>query len=162
MRDKGSWIAKAHYSLRRSHPSIRMCLSVLGGDWTKGSKEMLQSTGETIIEIPMSHVVSVFEKEGVHLKWEETDRDTPKKSWEEFKGLTAGQKQKVGKDLLSIHKDLIVKTIKSALSQNMSISKIKKIEFAIELENGRTIVHRFPNEPEFAKFMETFDPENLG
>lgn len=161
MRDKGSWITKSHYSLRRSYPSIRMCLSVLGGDWTKGAKNLLKSSGEKIIEIPLSHVISAFGKEGVNLEWSETDRVAPKIAWEAFQKLTHNQKQKIGTDLLSIHKNDIITIVKSTLTQDMSIVKIKRIELAIELENGRSLVYRFPSEVEFKKFFKNFDPKKI-
>jgi hypothetical protein len=161
MRDKGSWIAKAHYSIRRSYPSIMMCLSVLGGDWTKGARNLLESTGETIVEIPMSRFVSVFAEEGVQLQWSETDRITPKNSWNAFQRLSERQKRKIGIDLLSAHKDAIVDFVKSTLTQDRSVIKIKKIELAIELENGRSIVYRFANEAEFDKFRKTFNSKEI-
>jgi hypothetical protein len=138
-----------------------MCLSILGGDWTKGSKKLLQSSGEKIIEIPLSHFVSVFAREGIELQWAEKDRETPKRSWEKFGHLTPQQIQNIGENLLSDHKEDIVATVKSTLTQDMTGIKIKRIELAIELENGRTIVQRFANEEEFSNFLKTLDLKKL-
>lgn len=42
-RDKGSWVCTAHYSLRRTFPTIRKSIAVLVGNWSAPSKAMMKS-----------------------------------------------------------------------------------------------------------------------
>lgn len=49
-RDKGSWICTAHYSLRRSFPTIRKSIAVLAGSWSRSSKAMLNSFDINLFE----------------------------------------------------------------------------------------------------------------
>ncbi len=41
-RDKGSWICTAHYSLRRTFPTIRKSIAVIAGRWSASSKAMME------------------------------------------------------------------------------------------------------------------------
>ena len=74
-RDKGSWICTAHYSLRRTFPTVRKSIAVLAGSWSASSKAMMESFDVSLFEVGFSHVVQTLGEYGVDFGWEEKERD---------------------------------------------------------------------------------------
>lgn len=51
-RDKASWLCTAHYNLRKSYPTLRKSVAVLGGRWSNPSIALMQSFGVDILTVP--------------------------------------------------------------------------------------------------------------
>ncbi|HEX8565948.1 MAG TPA: hypothetical protein VF648_09790, partial [Pyrinomonadaceae bacterium] len=59
-RDKGSWICTAHYSLRRTFPSVRKSIAVIAGSWSGSSKAMMESFDVSLFEVPFGKIVETL------------------------------------------------------------------------------------------------------
>jgi hypothetical protein len=75
-RDKGSWLCVAHYNLRKTYPSIRKSIAVLGGRWSAPSKGLIRSFGVEILEVPFDKIAGVLAGRGIDFDWQESDRAT--------------------------------------------------------------------------------------
>ena len=67
-RDKGSWICTAHYSLRRTFPTVRKSIAVLAGSWSSSSKAMMQSFDVSLFEVGFVHIADTLSKHGVDFR----------------------------------------------------------------------------------------------
>ncbi|MBI4727663.1 hypothetical protein HY768_10685 [candidate division TA06 bacterium] len=100
-RDKGSWTCAAHYSLRKSHTTIRKSIAVLSGNWSLPSKKFIESFGVELHVITFEHMCTVLNQYGIKFDWQEKDRRTPNKSFKAFQKLTQKQKNEIGQKLLA-------------------------------------------------------------
>ena len=68
-RDKGSWICTAHYSLRRTFPTIRKSIAVLAGSWSRSSLAMLESFDVSLFEVGFQKIVNTLLQYGIEFDW---------------------------------------------------------------------------------------------
>src|SRR3990172_6666856 len=73
-RDKASWTCSAHYSLRKSYPTIRKSIAVLSGNWSLPSKKFMQSFGIKLYRIPFDTICNALDDYGIMFDWPEKDR----------------------------------------------------------------------------------------
>ena len=48
-RDKGSWLCTAHYNLRKTFPTIRKSIAVLGGRWSNPSQRLMEKLRSSVV-----------------------------------------------------------------------------------------------------------------
>ena len=156
MRDKGSWICVAHSNLRDTYPTIRSCIAVLIGDWTKGAKNLLASHDITILEISFTHVSEVLAKYGIEFRWKEKEREKAVKAWEAFSEIVGSDKTKIGQELISIVEKPVASILDTVLS-NKKVPKLTSIELNLILDGGQRLVFRFKEMESAMHFLSKFD-----
>ena len=68
-RDKGSWVCHAHAAVRRRYRSVRSCVAILAGSWSKTSVAMMRSHDINIFLIPFDYICQLLAEVGVDLNW---------------------------------------------------------------------------------------------
>ena len=161
-RDKGSWLCTAHHNLKRTHPSIRKLTAILAGNWSEPSLAMLRSFGVDPIRVEFATFTSVLGKHGIKFDWAETDKETPRKSWEKFELLTADQKQKIGDELVSEIMEKVKNDIQNILGADMPPERrVSNVEVVLRTDLNESIVYDFPSVPEAIKQLVTLTSERL-
>lgn len=156
MRDKGSWICVAHSSLRDTYPTIRSCIAVLIGDWTKGAKNLLASHGITLLEIPFTHVSEVLSHYGIEFRWKEKEREKAIDAWTVFSKIMESQRPKIGQELTSIVEKPLANILDHILS-NQKAAKLTSIELKLMLDTGQRLVFRSEKMESAIHFLSKFD-----
>ena len=100
-RDKGSWICTAHYSLRRTFPSVRKSIAILAGSWSGSSKALMNSFDVNLFEVSFQHIVDTLKTYGIHFDWGEKERDKAMSAWQRWESLSDEEYKEIGGKLLS-------------------------------------------------------------
>lgn len=159
-RDKGSWICTAHYSLRRTFPTVRKSIAVIAGSWSASSKAMMESFDISLFEVGFSHIADTLSKYGVDFRWEEKDRDKAMAAWVAWSKLTDEQFDLIARELLvSIEPNL-----RQSLSETLDTTiprEIREIEVVIETNIGESRHYTFKSIAEAVQFLDDFDAETV-
>ena len=84
-RDKGSWLCTAHYNLRKTFPTIRKSIAVLGGRWSNPSQALMRSFGVQLFEVPFAKFTEILQQKGVEFDWPERGAgEQPRQAWEAY------------------------------------------------------------------------------
>ncbi|MGQ9572627.1 MAG: hypothetical protein ACUVV3_05500 [Dehalococcoidia bacterium] len=86
-RDKGSWLCTAHYSLRKTFPTLRKSITILSGNWSRPSIALIKSLGIEVHQIPFDALVQALAVYNVPFEWEEDDTATPACGWKRYQEL---------------------------------------------------------------------------
>lgn len=159
-RDKGSWICTAHYSLRRTFPTIRKSIAVLAGNWSASSKAMMESFDVSLFEIGFSKIVDTLGEFGVDFQWEEKERDKAYKAWQRWKQLDDAQYQEIAYKLLSG----VESALRLSLKDTLDIEKpreIIQVEVIIETNLGESRSYIFESIEGALAFLQEFDEQKL-
>ena len=146
-RDKASWLCTAHYNLRKTHPSLRKSIAVLGGRWSKPSRSLLDSFGVEILDVPFDHFCEVFGEFGVEFDWVEGDRETPITSLYEYRKLQPEQLKQISDDLV----DPVSIPLADSVSQVLSTSldevphHVESIEILIKTDQNEMLLRQHDN-----------------
>jgi len=162
--DKGSRLCIAHYSLRRSFPSIRKSIGVLAGEWTDSSLKFIQSFGVETYRIPFEHVADVLEGHGIAFRWEEKDALTPRKSWEDFCRLSGEKLGEMASELTEPIRSAVQKSVEVTLRSGPDIPKrVEDVELSIRTSEGEYLVYSFGSISDAIQHLLTFlrDVEDL-
>ena len=85
-RDKGSWLCTAHYNLRKTYPTIRKSIAVLGGRWSDKSQALMESFGVHLFHVPFDNFVSALGERGIDFDWPEKGAgELPRQAWEAYR-----------------------------------------------------------------------------
>jgi len=157
-RDKGSWICTAHYSLRRTFPTVRKSIAVIAGSWSGSSKAMMESFDVSLFEVGFSHIADTLIKYGVDFRWEEKDRDKAMEAWLAWSQLTEEQFNSIAQELLvSIESHL-----RQSLSETLDTAtprEVREIEVVIETNLGESRRFTFDSIADAIQFLNDFDAE---
>jgi hypothetical protein len=157
-RDKGSWICTAHYSLRRTFPTVRKSIAVIAGSWSGPSKAMMESFDVSLFEVGFSHIADTLIKYGVDFRWEEKDRDKAMEAWLAWSQLTEEQFNSIAQELLvSIESHL-----RQSLSETLDTAtprEVREIEVVIETNLGESRRFTFDSIADAIQFLNDFDTE---
>lgn len=153
-RDKASWTCAAHYSLRKSHPTIRKSIAVLSGNWSLPSKKFMESFGIELYEITFKSITTVLSKYGVKFDWDEKDRETPDISWQIFSQLDQMDKDEIGRLLVSpIRNDLITSLQLTFASGEDWIKRVSELELLIKTDRNEYFTYSFASIKESIRFL---------
>ena len=100
-RDKGSWIANTHNTLRDHYTTIDNCYAILGGNWSAPSVDMMRRKHVNVIRIPFEHIANVYLDYGVNIRWEERDDIAKEAAFNAENRLTNTQRQIIGDKVIS-------------------------------------------------------------
>jgi hypothetical protein len=157
-RDKGSWICTAHYSLRRTYPTVRKSIAVLAGSWSGSSKALLESFDVSLFEVGFAKIVSTLAEYEVDFAWEEKQRNKAMVAWQKWQTLTQEQYNEIAYKLLAE----IEPALRQALNETLDTAtprEIKEVEVTIETNLGESRRYIFNSIEEAIEFLESFDDE---
>lgn len=97
-REKANEIASMLISIRDAHPSVKLCIAVLAGNFTPGSKRILTDRGIHIFHITFETLTSNLRRYGLIIDWAEKDRLTAEKTWEIYHNLSEDELNQVADD----------------------------------------------------------------
>jgi len=90
-REKANEIASMLISIKDAHPSVRLLIAVLAGNFTPGSKRILTDRGIHIFHISFETLASNLRRYRLKIDWVEDDRLTAEKTWEVYNGLSEAE-----------------------------------------------------------------------
>ncbi len=162
--DKGSRLCIAHYSLRRTYPSIRKSIGILAGEWTDASVQFIQSFGVETYRIPFDHIASVLEQHGIPFRWDEKDTQTPKEAWQQFVCLSAEERYEMATAITEPVRHLVIRSVETTLRSDPNAPRrVETVELSIKTSEGEHLVYSFHSVPEAIRRLLTFvtDVEDL-
>ncbi|MBD2092520.1 hypothetical protein H6F67_21970 [Microcoleus sp. FACHB-1515] len=157
-RDKGSWICTAHYSLRRTFPTVRKSIAVLAGSWSGSSKAMMQSFDVSLFEIGFQKIVETLAFYEIIFNWGEKERDKAIAAWQRWQQLSEDQYAEIACSLLTD----IEPQLRLALGETLDTTiprSIQEVEVTIETNLGESRRYMFGSIAEAVDFLESFDEE---
>nr|HID12898.1 hypothetical protein [Anaerolineae bacterium] len=162
--DKGSRLCIAHYSLRRTYPSIRKSIGVLAGEWTDASLRFLQSFGVEVHHIPFDHIADVLGHHGVQFQWGEKNAQTPAEAWQQFGLLSEDAKEKMATAITQPVRQAVRHSIETTLGWDPSAPKrVEAVEMSIRTSEGEHLFYSFDSVSEAMQCLLAFvkDIEDL-
>jgi hypothetical protein len=159
-RDKGSWICTAHYSLRRTFPTIRKSIAVLAGSWSSSSKAMLNSFDVTLFEVGFSEIIRILADYGIDFAWQEKERDRAMRAWLNWTELSDYQYDEIARRLCSTIESALRESLNATLSPDIS-RDVQTIEVTIETNFGETHTYIFETVEEAIDFLENLDADHI-
>ena len=159
-RDKGSWICTAHYSLRRTFPTVRKSIAVLAGRWSSSSKAMMESFDVSLFEVPFTKIAATLAEYGVDLEWKEKERDRVMKAWQNWLKLSDSQFEEIARKLLSDVEPILRKSLKETLS-TATPRDVREVEITIETNLGESRRYTLKSIAEAITFLKSFDEAKI-
>jgi len=162
--DKGSRLCIAHYSLRRTYPSIRKSIGVLAGEWTDASVQFIQSFGVETYRIPFDHIADTLEQYDIPFRWDEKDTQTPKEAWRRFGRLSTEEQKAMAAALTSPVRHLVAHSVETTLRSDPNAPRrVETVELSIRTSEGEHLVYSFRSVSEAIRRLLTFvtDVEDL-
>lgn len=159
-RDKGSWICTAHYSLRRTFPTVRKSIAVIAGSWSGSSKAMMESFDVSLFEVGFPHVVATLKKYGIAFDWGEKERDKAMEAWKVWSQLSEAQFDEMAKELLAA----IEPELRKALAETLDTAtprEVSAVEVVIETNLGESRRYTFDSIAAAIQFLDDFDAEEV-
>ena len=157
-RDKGSWICTAHYSLRRSYPTVRKSIAVLAGNWSLTSKAMMESFDVSLFHVGFPKIVSTLKEYGIDFDWGEKERGKAMAGWLRWQELSDKQLTEIAyKLLVDIEPEL-----RTALAQTLDTTtprEVRGVEVVIETNLGESRFYSFDSIDEAIDFLSSFDAD---
>ena len=149
-RDKASWLCTAHYNLRKTYPSLRKSIAVLGGRWSRPSRSLLDSFGVEILEVPFDHFCNVFSRYGIEFDWHERDRETPAESLEEFESLQTTQLETISTELVNPVASQLTESVEQVLSTSLEDvpHHVDSVEVLIKTDQNEMLLRQHVNIPD--------------
>ncbi len=153
-RDKGSWTCAAHYSIRKSHPTIRKSIAVLSGNWSTPSKKFMESFGIELYEIPFDFMCKVLKEQAVEFDWHEKDQVTPQDSWRNFQKLTDAKKKLMGEKLVTHIHDPLTRSVTMTLEMEEDwVKSLAEVELLLKTERNEYFTYTFASAREAIQFL---------
>ncbi len=149
-RDKASWLCTAHYNLRKTHPTLRKSIAVLGGRWSRPSRSLLESFGVEILEVPFDHFCEVLNNYNVQFDWEEGDRQTPQTSLEEFNQLESCQLREMSDMLVEPVGHRIADSVSQVLGTSLEEipHHVESVEVLLKTDQNEMLLRQYGNIPD--------------
>lgn len=154
-RDKGSWDCTAHYSLRRTFPTVRKSVAVLAGNWSGPSKALMESFDVSLFEVSFAKIADTFAEYGVNIRWEEKERDKAVLAWEKWSELNEAQFKEIAHKLLSDIEPDLRKSMKVTLDTAVP-REVNEFKVTIETSLGETMRYTFNCVEAAIEFLEGF------
>ena len=145
-RDKGSWLCTAHYNLRKTYPTIRKSIAILGGRWSKPSKALMSGFGVQLFEVSFDKIVATLAEYGVAFDWPERDaRQQPKEAWETYSRLGESDRWQISKELVSDIQEDLIEAVTYVLDTDISTlpRRISSVEVLMKTEQDEIVLATF-------------------
>ncbi len=146
-RDKASWLCTAHYNLRKTYPTLRKSIAVLGGRWSKPSRSLLDSFGVEILDVSFDHFCEVFSDHDVEFDWDEKDRETPITSLYEFQKLKSDQINQIAQDLVAPVAASLADSVTQVLSTSLDEvpHHVESVEILVKTDQNEMLLRQHDN-----------------
>lgn len=145
-RDKASWLCTAHYNLRKTHPTIRKSIAVLGGRWSAPSKALMGSFGVQLFEVSFETIVEILYNYGVAFDWPEKGAgDWPREAWNSFSRLNEADRIRISKERVSDIQDELIDAVAYVLETDISTlpRRISSVEVLMKTEQDEIVLKTF-------------------
>ena len=144
-RDKGSWLCVAHYNLRKTFPTIRKSIAVLGGRWSAPSKALIQSFGVEILEVPFNKIADAMASRGIDFDWQESDRATSRTAWETYEAIDQGERENIAREITSDIEEELKSDVIQVLETDMSAiqHRVSEVEVLLKTDQDEMLLLRF-------------------
>ena len=145
-RDKGSWLCTAHYNLRKTYPTIRKSIAVLGGRWSAPSKALMGSFGVQLFEVPFEKIVEILYGYGVAFDWPEKGAGGwPREAWNDFARLSESDRTRISEELVSNIQDELIEAVAYVLDTDISTlpRRISSVEVLMKTEQDEIVLKTF-------------------
>ncbi|MCU0645368.1 MAG: hypothetical protein MUC94_14070 [bacterium] len=153
-RDKASWTCSAHYSLRKSYPTIRKSIAVISGNWSLPSKKFMESFGIELYEIPFKYMGETLADYGVEFNWPEKDRIISDTSWKKFLTLSNENRVEIRERLLSPIRKSLIDSIKMTLESSEDWAKrLNEIELLLKTDMNEYFTYSFHSIKDTIQFL---------
>lgn len=159
-RDKGSWVCTAHYSLRRTFPTVRKSIAIVAGNWSGTSKALMESFDVSLFEVSFQKIANTLAYYGVDINWEEKERERVVLAWEKWSLLNESQYLEIAHKLLS--------EIEPALRESMKVTldtavprEVSEVEVTIGTNLGESRLYVFDSIDAAIEFLEAFDEQEV-
>lgn len=145
-RDKASWLCTAHYNLRKSHPTLRKSVAVLGGRWSAPSISLMQSFGVETLTVPFDHLCTAFDKASIQFDWHESDREVPADSFARFQKLSAQQLSEIAQSMIRPVKGQLAESVESVLRLDTALAPhlVSGVELLVKTELNEMVLFQEP------------------
>jgi len=151
-RDKGSWLCTAHPAVRRRYASIRSSIAILAGNWSSSSLAMMRSFDINIFLIPFQRICDLLERHNIEFDWDEKDRMTAARSWNQYAKLTPKQKAAIGEEMINLVKSDLETTVLSILDGSI-VREIDRIGVELHSNIGEVKTYQFPSIQDAVDFL---------
>lgn len=139
-RDKGSWICHAHGSIRNRYNSVRSCIAILAGSWSKTSLRMMASHNINIFHIPFENIALILDHYDINFRWGEKERNIALDAWNKFINLTPEQHLEIGTNLIQP----VLEELKHLIDETLSDETPRAIaQVMIEIKTTLGEIKRF-------------------
>ncbi len=144
-RDKGSWLCVAHYNLRKTYPSIRKSIAVLGGRWSVPSKGLIRSFGVEILEVPFDDIAGVLARWDIDFDWNESDRAAASTAWNIYEKLNDNDRNSIASDLIAGILEQLKSDVILVLETDISAipHRVSEVEMLLKTDQGEMLLLRF-------------------
>ena len=141
-RDKASWLCTAHYNLRKTHPTLRKSIAVLGGRWSAPSIALMQSFGVETLSVTFEHFCKAFDQASIQFDWHESDRSTPAKSLKAFQKLSARQQSEISETLIQPVEEQLAASVENVLRLDATVAPhlVSGVEILIKTELNEMVL----------------------
>lgn len=159
-RDKGSWLCTAHSAVRRRYHSIRSSIAVLAGSWSQSSIAMMASYDINIFQIPFDHIINLLKNFDIDFTWAEKDRNKAYAAWDQFTTLSDFEKAEIGKSIIAVVEDNLIKLIDKILDDTIQ-REIEKVVLELVSNLGEVKVYEFDSVDAAISFLNDEDIDSL-
>ena len=145
-RDKGSWLCTAHYSLRKTYPTIRKSIAVLAGRWSLPSKALMNSFGVQMFEVSFEKIVSILEPYGVNFDWpEKAPLQRKRQEWEAYCCISDSDLTEISKQLVAEIEEPLNAAVTYVLDTDLDSlpRRISSIEILLKTEQDEFVMKTF-------------------
>ncbi len=158
--DKGSRLIVAHHNIRRHYPTIRRCVAILCGNWTKGSKQLIKSFNIDILEVGWEKIAKIFAGYGIDIEWEEDDTGKAKKAWKQFRRLSKPTLKDIAHRIIESIKEPLLGLIKTTIAADpMREKNIVGIEVALQTSHDEFFVSKFSKVSDVIAYLMRFQTD---
>ena len=149
-RDKASWLCTAHYNLRKTYPTLRKSIAVLGGRWSKPARSLLDSFGVEVLEVHFDHFCEVLREFDVEFDWAERDRDTPITSLYEFQKLQPQQLDRISENLVEPVSSQLAEAVAQVLSTSLDEvpHHVESVEILVKTDQNEMLLRQHDSIPD--------------
>lgn len=145
-RDKGSWLCVAHYNLRKSHPTIRKSIAVLGGRWSAPSQALMRSFGVELFHVSFDHMASVLRTHEVEFDWPENAAEpTASASLDVFENLNDDVRTTIRQEFVSEIAEHLRQEVAQVLDTDVNTigSRVNEVEVLLKTNQGEMILSSY-------------------
>ena len=154
-RDKGSWVCHAHAAVRRRYQSVRSCIAILAGSWSKTSVAMMRSHDINIFLIPFDYICQLLADFGVDFNWGEKEREKAYAAWEKYNQIKEEHRAYIGDKMAGLIRKDLVAIIESTLDESTAREiEVGKVIVELRSNLGEIKVLEFDSLEEAATFLE--------